>query len=198
MKKILLVTTALIISTPAYATEDGFGNRFGNSTPYALDNTVNNALDDSQGLGVEDINDLINIEPAAGDEIDSSIIDGNTDVSLDATAGAEEAAEDAANTTTPVTEITTDTQSNAPDANAVVNDIQSGAAVNVEIAPTTPTEKEIKIESVTETETEAEAAVDADENVDAGMGAEAAIDAEIKADTAKTETPVTKVTPAAE
>lgn len=70
MKKLLLVATALIISAPAYAT-DGFGDRFGSNAPYALSDGMDNAVADTQGFGMDDMNDpsaLNQIDPAAGEE----------------------------------------------------------------------------------------------------------------------------------
>lgn len=84
MKKLLLMTTAFVLTastaSTAYAVDDSFGNRFGNSAP--------NALEDTKEISIDDISDLVNIAPAAGDE--SALVD-SSNVTIDAEAGSEDA-----------------------------------------------------------------------------------------------------------
>ena len=76
----LFACAALIISAPAMA--DEFGSRFGNTSPYALQNTFDTAKEDMAGIGPEDLND---ISPAAGDEmdVDTQDTDDLSDVPID-------------------------------------------------------------------------------------------------------------------
>lgn len=70
-KTFILLTATMLISAPALA--DEFGSRFGNTSPYALNNTLDNAKRDMQGIGLEDLNDasgLNQITPASGEEDD--------------------------------------------------------------------------------------------------------------------------------
>ena len=67
MRILTLMIATTVLAAPAIAADE-FGSRFGNSSPYALDNTVGDAINDTAGLDINDINDVANIEPAAGDE----------------------------------------------------------------------------------------------------------------------------------
>lgn len=53
---------------------DGFGSRFGDTSPYALNNGFGKALDDSKGIGLED---LAKISPAAGGEQEENVPEGS-------------------------------------------------------------------------------------------------------------------------
>jgi hypothetical protein len=162
MKKLLFITTALMIASPVVYAEDGFGKRFGNSTPYALDNNVNNALDDTQDIGIEDINDLVNIAPAAGEETNAS-------VTIDAEAGSEDAKED-------------DVISGQIDATA-------GTATDVVIEPeqvTPETSEGVTIETVTESETTTETPA-AEPEAEADVQIEADADADVAPTTEDTQ-----------
>lgn len=74
MNKILTLALATtILSVPALAADE-FGSRFGENSPYALDNTVGDAVADTDGIDMNDINDLNAIAPAAGDETEVEAI----------------------------------------------------------------------------------------------------------------------------
>lgn len=69
MKKVFALLSLLLVSaccTDAFAADE-FGSRFGNSSPYALGNTMGKASDNVNGMGLDDLN---TIAPAAGDEQD--------------------------------------------------------------------------------------------------------------------------------
>jgi len=65
MKNLILIIALSALASPVIAA-DNFGNRFGNSSPYALENNVGNAIADTQGFDTDDLNDLNAISPAAG------------------------------------------------------------------------------------------------------------------------------------
>ncbi|MFP4314465.1 MAG: hypothetical protein ACLFR0_09100, partial [Alphaproteobacteria bacterium] len=62
MRFLPLLMTATFFVTPALAVDE-FGQRFGNNTPYALENDIGNALRDTSGFDLDDLND---IAPASG------------------------------------------------------------------------------------------------------------------------------------
>lgn len=88
MKKIFAVLSFLFLAgccSDALAADE-FGSRFGNSSPYALGNTLGKASDSAGTMGMDDLNtvtpaaqlpspnpeaDLNAITPAAGAELDS-------------------------------------------------------------------------------------------------------------------------------
>lgn len=88
MKKLLLVGTALMLSAPAFAT-DGFGDRFGSNAPYALSDGMDDVVADTQGFGMDDMNDpsaLNRIDPAAGEEdaqAQEAVLEGDADTQED-------------------------------------------------------------------------------------------------------------------
>lgn len=59
----LLCGLAMLATGSSAALADSFGPRFGQSSPYALQNTFDRAQRDSMGFGADDLNDLA---PAAG------------------------------------------------------------------------------------------------------------------------------------
>lgn len=125
MKKLLLMTTAFVLTaSTAYAVDDSFGNRFGNSAP--------NALEDTKEISIDDISDLVNIAPAAGDE--SALVD-SSNVTIDAEAGSEDA---------------------QAQAQAIAAQPASGIGVDVKIETPAPTNE------IVETKTEAEALPEAE------------------------------------
>lgn len=67
--KYLIATAGLVLLSGCCsdALADEFGARFGNSSPYALNNTLGNATNNVSGMGPEDLNI---IAPAAGAETD--------------------------------------------------------------------------------------------------------------------------------
>lgn len=90
MKTALLVTTALMMGAPAFAA-DGFGDRFGSNTPYALSDGMDDAIADTQGIGMDDLNDpsaLNRIDPAAGEE-DAQAQEAQVDAEAEAEVGDE-------------------------------------------------------------------------------------------------------------
>lgn len=67
MKKALSVLSFLLLAgccSDAFAADE-FGSRFGDSSPYALGNTMGKATDSTAGIGMDDLN---TIAPAAGPE----------------------------------------------------------------------------------------------------------------------------------
>ena len=74
---LLSAAAFLTLSAPSVQADD-FGNRFGNTAPYALNNGFGKAMDDQQGIGAEDLNRM---EPAAGDvTIEADDIEIDTDM----------------------------------------------------------------------------------------------------------------------
>ena len=61
----ILMALAIFCFSAAPVMADEFGSRFGNSSPYALQNTFDKAQQDTEGFGLDD---LLDIEPAAGGE----------------------------------------------------------------------------------------------------------------------------------
>ena len=82
MKKILTLALATTILSASAMAADEFGSRFGESSPYALDNTVDDAIADTNGFDMNDINDLNAIAPAAGDEETDAEVTSETDVEV--------------------------------------------------------------------------------------------------------------------
>jgi len=93
MKKLLLVTTTIMMSAPAFAA-DGFGDRFGSSAPYALSDGMDSAIADTQGFGMDDLNDpaaLNQIDPAAGEEdAQAQEVELESDIDVEADANVNE------------------------------------------------------------------------------------------------------------
>lgn len=185
MKKLLLITTALVISaSAAHAVDDSFGNRFGNSAPHALN--------DTKEISIDDISDLVNIAPAAGDE-DSSLVD-SASVTIDAEAGSEDAQTGviAGQSTNGVG---VDVKVGMPAAAPVAT--ETTTQTKAETAPEDQKAEEIPApESTTET---APAPAPAPETVPQGetIDAEAAADAEIEGDSGATTTESGQSEPAA-
>lgn len=65
MRLLSILLTASFLSVPALAADE-FGQRFGNNTPYALNNDIDSAVSDTAGFDMGDLND---ISPASGDEM---------------------------------------------------------------------------------------------------------------------------------
>ncbi len=63
MRYFIFLAVLAVAIAPASA--DEFGPRFGSTAPYALGNDINRAIADTQGMGAEDLNDIM---PASGTE----------------------------------------------------------------------------------------------------------------------------------
>lgn len=75
MRLFTLLLSATFISAPALAMDE-FGSRFGNNSPYALDNDLDSALEDVAGFDIDDLND---ISPASGNGDDEHAHDDASD-----------------------------------------------------------------------------------------------------------------------
>lgn len=90
MKKLTLILAASFLATPALAADE-FGSRFGDTTPYALNNGVEAAVADASGIDMSDLND---ITPAAGDEGVEVEVDATVETDADAEAHGDDHAHD--------------------------------------------------------------------------------------------------------
>lgn len=89
MNKLTLILAASFLATPALAADE-FGSRFGDTTPYALNNGVEAAVADASGIDMSDLND---ITPAAGDEGVEVEVDATVETDADAEAHGDEGVE---------------------------------------------------------------------------------------------------------
>jgi hypothetical protein len=82
-----IVTVAISSMFLSQANADEFGNRFGQNAPYTLGDNLNQGIADTQGIDMNDLNDIV---PAAGadknqnvDQAPTQEVDTKADQSVD-------------------------------------------------------------------------------------------------------------------